>query len=123
MKKISLIAALLMVVLALGLGSCKKDKMVLIRIENGTGHDMTAITVGGPEDIHEYEDLKEGDKSDYKVYQKAYRYAYLSFKIGESDFVVQPIDYVGESLLEPGKYTYLVTISDLDTPWANIDLK
>lgn len=102
--------------------ACDKNNMVLIRVENGTGHDIMEVFVSGPEDDHDYGDLKEGRKSDYKVYEAAYRYAFCTFKIGDSQFTIQPIDFVGESLLKPGKYTYRLSISDLDTPWASMDL-
>jgi hypothetical protein len=101
---------------------CDKTEVVMIRIENATEHDITEIFVSGPEDDHDYGDLKAGARSVYQLYEKAYRYAFCTFKIGDAEFTIQPIDFVGESLLEPGKYTYRLMISDLETPWASMEL-
>ena len=122
MKNFSILCGVLLFALSVSFSACDKSKVVLIRIENSTGHDITDIFVSGPEDEHHYGDLQEGKKSTYKTYEKAYRYAFCTFMIGDSLFTIQPIDFVGESLLEPGKYTYRLTISDLETPWAGMEL-
>lgn len=122
MKNFSILCGVLLFALSVSFSACGKSKVVLIRIENSTGHDIKDIFVSGPEDEHHYGDLQEGKKSAYKVYEKAYRYAFCTFMIGDSEFTIQPIDFVGESLLEPGKYTYRLIISDLDTPWAGMEL-
>jgi hypothetical protein len=122
MKNISLLGGILLLALSVSFLACDKSKVVLIRIENSTGHDIKEVFVSGPEDDHDYGDLQKGKKSDYKTYEKAYRYAFCTFKIGDSQYTIQPIDFVGESLLEPGKYTYRLTISDLDTLWAGMEL-
>lgn len=122
MQRTKILYPLLLLALPLLFTACDKDKVVLIRIENATGHDITDIFVSGPENDHEYGSLKAGKNSDYKVYEKAYRYAFCTFKIGDVPFTIQPIDFVGESLLKPGKYTYRLMISDLDTPWASMEL-
>lgn len=122
MKKISWLSGLLLVGLGLCFSACDKTNMVLIRVENGTGYDITEVFVSGPEDDHQYGDLKVGEKSDYKTYEEAYRYAFCTFNIDTSQFTIQPIDFVGESLLKPGKYAYRLTISDLNSPWASMEL-
>ena len=122
MKNRSILFSILILSLLGTTLACEKTNIVLIRIENATGHDITDVFVSGPEDSHQYGSVKEGEKSDYRVYQSAYRYAFSTFKIGDSEFRIQPIDFVGESLLKSGKYTYRLTISDLDTPWAGMEL-
>ena len=122
MKNRSLLFSILILSLLFITLACEKTNVVLIRIENSTGHDITAVFVSGPEDTHEYGNVNKGGKSDYQVYQSAYRYAFCTFKIGDSEFTIQPIDFVGESLLKNGEYTYRLTISDLDTPWAGMEL-
>lgn len=102
--------------------SCDKTKMVFIRVENATGHDITEVFVQGPEDEHDYGKVKAGKKSEYQLYEKAYRYAFCTFEIGDQEFRIQPIDFVGEELLKNGKYTYRLMINDLETPWASMEL-
>ena len=42
---------------------------------------------------------------------KAYEYAYVEIKLGDEVAVLQPIDYIGEALLPPGRYTYRFTLN------------
>lgn len=122
MKNFSIIVSALVLSLIVSLSACDKPNTVLIRVENATGHDITEVFVAGPEDDHQYGDLQNGKQSPYQIYEKAYRYAFCTFKIGDAQFTIQPIDFVGESLLEPGEYTYRLMISDLETPWASMEL-
>jgi heat shock protein HslJ len=43
---------------------------------------------------------------------EAYSYAYVKVTAGGDEFVLQPIDYVGESLLAPGEYTYVLDVAE-----------
>ena len=123
MKNLKLTLGLIVLVTLFFQIGCEKSlKVVLIRVENGTEHDMTDVFVSGPEDDHEYGDLAAGEKSEYQLYAKAYRYAFCTFKIGDSTYTVQPIDFVGESFLDPGEYTYRLSVFNLDTPWAGLEL-
>ena len=40
----------------------------------------------------------------------AYRYAYVEASAGQDQFVLQPIDYTGEKLLESGRYSYALDL-------------
>lgn len=122
MERIKIISLVLVLALSSCFFACDKSNTVLIRVENATGHDITEVFVAGPEDDHHYGDLQDGDQSPYQIYDKAYRYAFCTFKIGDAQFTIQPIDFVGESLLKPGEYTYRLMISDLETPWASMEL-
>lgn len=47
-----------------------------------------------------------GGASAYREVERAYRYAYAQVVAGADTLEYEPIDYVGEDLLPPGKYTY-----------------
>ena len=59
-------------------------------------------------------DIKAGSKTEYKLFKNQYSYGAVSITIDGKDFGWTPIDYVGESLLEDGRYTfaYSFDISD-----------
>lgn len=122
MKNYKLVFGFLVLAMAMLNPACEKTNLVLIRVENATGHEITDVFVSGPKDAHDYGMVENGEKSDYQLYEEAYRYAFCTFKIVDQEFTIQPIDFVGESLLKPGKYTYRLTISDLDSPWASMEL-
>jgi len=46
-------------------------------------------------------------------YTKAYRYAYIKVVVDGQELVLQPIDYVGETLMTQGSCTYVVGVTDL----------
>ena len=82
---------------------------VLIRIKNNSSITFDEVQVGDQETLHM--NIGPGDYSDYLHYETAYRYAYISVKSGEDTYLLQPIDYVGETELPPGLYTYELDIS------------
>lgn len=87
------------------------DKAPLaIRIENATDRKFDSVLVNFSGQKEVYESLEPGKMSPYRAVTKAYRYAYVEIKLGEERFVLQPIDFFGERLLKPGKYTYRLTI-------------
>jgi hypothetical protein len=53
-----------------------------------------------------YIDLNAGDVSEYKTFEKAYRYAYIELIVEGEIYRLQPNDYVGETPLAIGNYTY-----------------
>ena len=50
--------------------------------------------------------------SEYQEYELAYQYAYVQITSGEEVFVLQPIDFVGETPLPIGLYTYVLNIDE-----------
>ena len=83
-----------------------------LRIENVSAYDFNDVLVDTGGGQHEYCDVLSGAKSEYKRFESAYRYAFVEVMIDGSIFTLQPIDYVGESLLDDGKYTYVIDAND-----------
>ena len=118
----SLFALLLLSSIAL-YSACNNEE-VQIRIDNQTGSDFVSILVNSNGNENTYGSLPDGEKSEYQVYPQAYRYGYVqAITTTDDTLVVQPIDYVGESPLDEGKYTYKLTRSNPDSPWMGLELE
>jgi len=94
----------------LGFDDDEKSGEVDIRVENASTHVLADIEVGFPEGRKGYGTLAPGQRSQYRTIKGAYRYAYIEAMVAGSKMVLQPIDYVGESFLAPGRYTYIVSV-------------
>jgi len=77
---------------------------VNIRIKNDNSFTYDRVQVGADDKIHEI--LTAGSYSDYLEYETAYSYAFIQIDTAATSFVSQPVDFVGETPLGPGFYTY-----------------
>ena len=84
---------------------------VEIRIQNASPFSFQRVDVVFPADEVSYGAIGANSASQYRGVSKAYRYAYIEVDIGGEELVLQPIDYVGESLLESGRYTYVLNVT------------
>jgi hypothetical protein len=90
------------------------DSVVLaIRVENTTDVDFEEVTVvhgatqSKPGETIEYGRVAAGGTSPYYATEHAYRYpARLIVQYETGSSFVMAIDFVGEKLLAPGRYTY-----------------
>src|SRR5687767_7260703 len=99
----------LFVLLLAGLAGCSSSTEVgstQIRIRNATHVALEDVVVGDKT----YGDIAPGEVSDYQPWAQAYRYAYVSLKADGKPMVIQPIDFVGETPLGGGRFTYVLTI-------------
>ena len=70
---------------------------------------------------NDFGNLESNGKSEYKRFDSAYRYAFVSFKINGKAYLIQPTDYVGEVQLEKGKYTYKISVTGLNSDYALLE--
>ncbi len=114
-KYLLLLTALLMIF------SCtdRDDELTAanIRIKNLSGFTFEEVQVGDQETLHI--NIAPEDYSDYLPYEVAYSYAFISIKSGEETYLLEPIDFVGESELPPGLYTYELNVSEEGTVTLN----
>jgi hypothetical protein len=85
-----------------------------IRVRNASTVDFGEVRVFFPDDpaaAVSYGAVKAGAASDYKPVGRAYRYAHIEATAGEREFVLRPIDYVGEAELPAGRFTYVLSIA------------
>lgn len=93
---------------------------VLIRIVNGSPFNFDEVEVNFSSQVESYGPLLAAGRTQYRPVAQAYRYAYVRVRSGGKTVVQQPIDYVGETPLAPGRYSYVIELTTLDTPFAAI---
>ena len=95
--------------LAAGLSGCASTTEVTetqIRIRNDSNVAYENVIVGNKS----YGDIAPGAVTDYQNWESAYRYAYVSLTAEGKAMKIQPIDFVGETPLGSGRFTYVVTV-------------
>lgn len=110
---------LLCLCVCLSLSSCKKDDAasgsgsgdIFIRVRNASQYQFDNIIVTSPGGQNRYGTVAAGQSSDYKAFSHAYRYAQINLAIPGQSLQLLPTDYVGETPLQPGRYTYAVDVT------------
>ena len=98
--------------------SCDKNEesvdldKVKIRIVNASAQIFQSVYVSSGRGENTYLEISPGESSNYKPYEEAYEYGYIKVTVSGSEYVIQPFDYVGETVLKPGKYSYILGIVD-----------
>ena len=83
-----------------------------IRLANHSSRTMQQALVSFPGENVEYGSIISGGATSYKEVDEAYRYAYVEVMVEGRKLILQPVDYVGETTLKPGKYTYQLDINE-----------
>ena len=102
--------------LALSLVACETGP-TMVRIHNISTHDYQELEVG----LESYGTLGAGQTTEYRDFGTAYRYNYVRLLIDAQEYIIQPIDYVGEVPLGEGDFTYEVDVLDLATGSLSIE--
>ena len=91
---------------------------VQIAAQNNSDYDFDALR------LHEIDwgGLAAGDRTDFNTVDQAYSYTYIHFEVDGVVFEIQPIDYIGEEALAPGKYTYDLSVEDPDSGQVTVTL-
>lgn len=102
---------------------CNEDlNMINIRINNASEYDFCNVVLNPSGANKNYGIIKKGESTCYRSFDLAYDYAYVQLFIGDKEFVLQPIDYVGEQPLSTGKHTYSINIADFDDGILSIEV-
>lgn len=110
---------ILLLTFSLVIGCTDRDdnlSAVNIRVKNDSSITFDIVQVGTEENMHS--NIAPGAFSDYLAYETAFSYSYIEITSGEETFILQPIDFVGETELPAGFYTYEL---DIDTD-GNVNL-
>ncbi len=84
---------------------------VEIRVRNETTFDLERVLARFPDTEEvDYGALPRGRSSDFHATTRAYPYAPIRAATADGDLVFQPMDYVGEEQLRPGRYTYVLGV-------------
>lgn len=109
--------SLIIIALITLLFSCSKTEInpsaINIRLANTSIYDYKNIIINTTTGDVNFGDLKSLNSTGYKVFDTAYRYAYVKLEVNGKTLRIQPIDYVGETPLKNGNYTYEI---HTDTP-------
>lgn len=123
MKKIlALIFAINMVV------ACTKEKRhnqlgPEIRLSNSSQHNFKNVIINTGTGEVDFGDLSSGKQTEYRKFNKAYRYAFVKLEIDGKEYTIQPIDYVGEKVLPDGRYTYQISFNENQGQYSSLNLK
>ena len=108
------LTALLLLTLSLGCSDASGPGSgnVQVRIGNDSQSAFSNVAVIFPQDEVDYGAVDAGEESAYRTVSVAYPYARVDVRIGSTELRIQPRDYVGENVLEPGRYTYSLYFID-----------
>ncbi|MDG1911949.1 MAG: hypothetical protein P8I42_03895, partial [Flavobacteriaceae bacterium] len=106
---------------------CSKDSdantsEVYIRLSNISEYNFKNIVVNTSTGNVDFENIDSGQMSQYKNFETAYQYAFVELEIEGRIHTIQPIDYVEETPLEDGYYTYQIDANDSQEQYGRISL-
>lgn len=93
-------------------GSNDEPDAVLLRVMNESTLDFSSIYVSFSEEGSLWDSVPNGKASEHHKFTIAYSYGFVEAKVDTVTYRLQPIDYVGESTLPNGYYTYKLDIVD-----------
>ena len=93
-----------------------------IRLSNVSQFEFQNIVVNTTTGNTNFENISSQQKTSYKTFQTAYRYAFVELQIDGETYTLQPIDYVGETPLENGNYTYQIDANDSQEQYGKLSL-
>lgn len=104
----------LLAILVLGNLSCtdRDDDLTSVNIRLKNASDLVFDSVAVGESQEPFMNLAPDEYSDYQEFETAYTYAFIRITSGEEVFTLQPIDFVGETPLPFGFYTYELDVTD-----------
>ena len=106
---------------------CSKDSdantsEVYIRLSNISEYNFKNIVVNTSTGNVDFENIDSGQMSQHKNFETAYRYAFVELEIEGGIHTLQPIDYVEETPLKDGYYTYQIDADDSQEQYGRITL-
>lgn len=93
-----------------------------IRLSNVSQYDFQNIVVNTTTGNTNFENIRSQKMTGYKTFETAYRYAFVELEIDGKTYTIQPIDYVGETPLENGNYTYVIDANDSQEQYGKLSL-
>ena len=101
--------SLLLAILFLAAGCAPRSTAVQVRLKNAGTVPIENISVNFQGQIEAFGTLAPGATSPYHTVTKTYRYARIEATVAGKLGIMQPTDFVGETLLPPGHYTWPLT--------------
>jgi hypothetical protein len=83
-----------------------------LKIQNTGNIDFQSVKISFTGHEVNYGALAAGEISEYKLFEEVYHYGFIEVEAEDTTYRLVPIDYVGESPLKSGQYTYEVKIEE-----------
>lgn len=106
-------ATSLIVLCLLALAACRHvpaPNEALVRVRNASTVPLNSVTLQFTGAVHQFGDLDPGEVTAYRAGGTAYRYGRVEATVDGQRVTLQPQDYVGETPLRPGRYTYELSL-------------
>ena len=82
-----------------------------IRIKNESDYKFDHVVVDFCGQIEKYDTISSKSETEYREIKKAYAYASIKVQIEDDIFELHATDYVGESRLPRGRYSYILMLN------------
>lgn len=93
---------------------------IFIRVQNNSDVNFTGVIVQSGNAENAFGEVLARTSSDYKEFEYAFRYGAVWLEAEGKDFSLIPIDYVGETPLRDGFYTYRIGLSSANLTDATL---
>ena len=98
------------------------DPIVEIRLKNTSSFAYADVKTEIGVEAYSYGNLIAGEASAYHTFDYAYSYAFIELKINGEIFTIQPIDFIGETKLNAGKYTYEINATTVGSQYDRLSI-
>ncbi len=122
-RKKSGLLAVFLTLSAVGCGILDPGDGVEVRVRNASGIVLDHVTLFLPRETLTYSDLAPSWNSQYQKVAKAYRIATAVVVASQDTARLQVIDFVGETPLEAGRYTYVLRVFGTEPLSIGMDLE
>jgi hypothetical protein len=109
---LSAMTAILMLALAACSNPFSEEGPTLVRLENTSAVELTDVTFSSGHDPLTFARIAPGERTEYVEVESSYSYGYLKVTANGRVHVIQPIDYVGESEIGPGRFTWRIVLTE-----------
>jgi hypothetical protein len=103
--------------------SHEEGHWLYLRLSHASSYNFENIVVNTSYGHVAYDDLDSGESTKYKAFEIAYSYAFIELTIDGEIYRFQPEDYVGETPLKWGKYTYQINLTDTQKEYYELGLE
>ena len=86
------------------------DGPTRIRLRNASSFELESVTFAPGSERVEFARIGPNATTEYTSVDHAYSYGYFDALVAGERRTLLPIDYVGESYIGEGKFTYVITI-------------
>lgn len=90
---------------------CQQDaSKTNLRIKNESTYDFCNVLISPHGEDTNYGIVEAGQTTCYRPFTRAHAYAFVNLTIEGEELELIPIDYVGETELGPGNFTYTIGV-------------